>query len=280
MDQRSRASGSASTNRASPQIRLGRNVPWRTFNNAILDRRDLGAQAKMVYVVLSSHATANDQRCFPSYATIAREASVSRRTAIRVVAELGTARLLVKTPRYRVDSRSPTSNLYILFPADAPFDPEQEHISADGAVTNIDAMELAPSESLVIASDSQTPGWCPPDTNLVTMGNQVGAGESPPLLNPPDQTRRSQAGCEAPGQFLTRPVNEIKEQRREDEQLEALLQRIPLEDRDRLRAEVAGALAGPEGATPPPDFVIRTELLRRLMRERGRWLEQPGGGVA
>jgi hypothetical protein len=162
---------------AGGHIRIGRHVPWRTFNNAILDRKDLGVQAKMVYVVLSSHATANDQRCFPSYATIAREASVSRRTAIRVVAELETTRLLVKTPRYRVDSRSPTSNLYILFPADAPFDPEQERISPDGAVTSLDQIELSGSDSVVVAGDSRTPGWCPPDTNLVTLRDQVGAGE-------------------------------------------------------------------------------------------------------
>jgi DNA-binding transcriptional MocR family regulator len=264
---------------AGGHIRIGRHVPWRTFNNAILDRKDLGVQAKMVYVVLSSHATANDQRCFPSYATIAREASVSRRTAIRVVAELETTRLLVKTPRYRVESRSPTSNLYILFPADAPFDPEQERISPDGAVTGLDQMELSASDSLVVAGDSQTPGWCPPDTNPVTLGNQVGAGESPPPSHLSDQSRRSQAESEAVDEFLTRPVNETKERRGQDGQLEALLQTLPMKDRERLHEEVAAALAEALGTTPPPDFVIKTELLRRLMQGPRPHPERHDGGV-
>ena len=78
---------------------------------------------------------------------------------------------------------------------------------------------------------------------------------------------------------LTRPVNETKEQRRADGHLEALLQSLPVKDRERLHDEVAAALAQASGTTPPPDFVIRTELLRRLMQEPGQHPKRHGGGV-
>jgi hypothetical protein len=363
--------------RRSGEIRLGRSVPWRTFNNSILERPDLAVHAKMVYIVLSSHATANDQRCFPSYATIAREASVARRTAIRAIAELATARLLVKTARYRADSCSPTSNLYVLFPADAPFEPDQEGISPDGVVVPLDPIESLATEGLVAAGDSETPGWCPPDPGLVTVGHQPSAPEAPTVPHPTDQTRRSDPESDTPLGLLTRPDNKTKERHGDDREIlsqgahrlasaygeaagaqlsirqarqiiakygepyarakltllerqrlhggfrrgplpyflaalagnwqvlsserpfdsepsgvasnvapelearaETLLQAIPSAHQERLREEVVSALAEATHGAAVPDFVVRTELLRRMIQEFRLDPEKPAGGVA
>jgi hypothetical protein len=211
--------------RRSGEIRLGRTVPWRTFNNSVLERNDLGVHAKMVYVVLSSHATANDQRCFPSYATVAREASVARRTAIRAVAELVATRLLVKTSRYRADSRSPTSNLYVLFPADAPFDPEEERIAENGRVVPLGQEGDSASEAQVAPGDSQSPGWGPGASFLVTDRQLAGAPEAPGPRNVGERIRRSVRAPEPDGADLTRPRNETRE-RRHDDDLEEPVRRV------------------------------------------------------
>jgi hypothetical protein len=323
----------------------------------------------MVYVVLSSHATANDQRCFPSYATIAREGSVARRTAIRAIAELAELRLLVKTARFRADTRSPTSNLYILFPADAPFDPDQEAIDQEGRVVPLEEpAEAGTPHSQVAAGVSGTPTRCPPGTSLVNEGHQPGAPES---STPPHLTRRlprPEPLSVEPYRDLTRPENETNErlhgddapqsveearrladgyreaaglplppaqarqiiakhgeayarekldllrwqrnrggfssgplpyylaalagdwecpvaesprspatpatplsaeERERETAAEALFATLSLAEKRRLQDEAASAVAAALGETQAPDFVLRTELLRRVLDRHG-----------
>lgn len=83
----------------------------------ILDT-DLSTHTKMVYMVLRSYANGQDNTVFPSYSTIAKKGSMSKRKAIQCVQELEEYGLLVKEERKTVSKNkgiSQTSNLYYLF---------------------------------------------------------------------------------------------------------------------------------------------------------------------
>jgi hypothetical protein len=82
----------------------------------ILDM-DIAANEKLVYMVLRSYANGQNGIVFPSYATIAKKASISRTTAIKCVKSLEEAGLLVKETRLKVSTNgkaSQTSNEYTL----------------------------------------------------------------------------------------------------------------------------------------------------------------------
>ncbi|MEK4876462.1 helix-turn-helix domain-containing protein [Bacillus sp. FSL W8-0102] len=83
----------------------------------ILDMEELTIYEKMVYVVLRSYANSQDDTAFPSYDTIAKKASMSKRKAIDCVEKLVKLGLLVKEERKKVSKKgkiSPTSNLYYI----------------------------------------------------------------------------------------------------------------------------------------------------------------------
>lgn len=83
----------------------------------ILDMEELTTHEKMVYIVLRSYANSQDDTAFPSYDTIAKKASMHRRTAIKCVEKLVKLGLLVKEERKKVNKNgkiSPTSNLYTI----------------------------------------------------------------------------------------------------------------------------------------------------------------------
>ena len=120
---------------ATDEIRFGRQVPWFTCYTTIWKRDDLDAESKLVYINLASHA-GNNQRAWPSYDTIARETSLSRRCVITRIKILIAKNLLVKRHRFENNGKQ-TSNLFIVFPAHNPFRPDHEFIDSDGNLVNI-----------------------------------------------------------------------------------------------------------------------------------------------
>lgn len=124
------------------QTRYGRSNPWRTFESSVMEAKDLSIYEKMAYIVISSHATANDQRCWPSYTTIARKASMSLRKAKDSVKSLQEKGLIVKVPRFKVSKDKTTmehsSNLYVIFPYSDPYNPDKEMVDQHGYIHNIE----------------------------------------------------------------------------------------------------------------------------------------------
>lgn len=99
---------------------------------AIFERRDLTAHQKLLLCYLAMRAN-SEAECWPSYATIARDCGISRRTAIKVVGELEDKGLLSRTRR-RNEVGDFTSNLVRLFSADTPVFPEVgEGVGSSGA---------------------------------------------------------------------------------------------------------------------------------------------------
>lgn len=83
----------------------------------ILEVEGLSIYEKMVYIVIRSHANIREASAFPSYSTIAKEGSMSRRKAIDAVASLVEKGLLRKEIRLDVSKNRKirnTSNLYHL----------------------------------------------------------------------------------------------------------------------------------------------------------------------
>lgn len=116
------------------EIRFARQIPWFTCYTTIWEREDLDAETKLVYINLAGHA-GNNQRAWPSYDTIARETSLSRRCVIDRVKILNNKNLLVKRPRFLANGGQ-TSNLYIVFPSHEPFNPKKESIDTTGNLVN------------------------------------------------------------------------------------------------------------------------------------------------
>lgn len=83
----------------------------------ILDVPDLSSSEKLVYIVLRSYVNPTDPTAFPSYETIAKKASLSRRRVIDIVKSLEEKGLIKKEIRLAVTKDRKiknTSNLYTL----------------------------------------------------------------------------------------------------------------------------------------------------------------------
>lgn len=122
------------------EARYGRNNPWRTFESSILEADDLTVYEKMVYVVISSHATSNNQKSWPALKTIAKKGSMSIRKAQQALRVLEEKNLVRTVERFKmVKGKSGIkvtndSNLYVIFPYSDPFNPETEWIDSEGNV--------------------------------------------------------------------------------------------------------------------------------------------------
>jgi hypothetical protein len=124
------------------EVRHGRRNPWRTFDSSILEDTRFTTVETLVYIVIESHATTTDQRSFPSYNTISNKAKCGRSTAIRAVKKLVEHNLIYKIERFKGKTDEETgetkientSNLYVIFPASEPFDPDREWIDQNGIV--------------------------------------------------------------------------------------------------------------------------------------------------
>ena len=116
---------------ATDEIRFGRKRnffqsyrPWNT---------EISSSAKLVYVYLNDRGGSND-RAWPSVATIAKDTGLKDRTVQYATKELNETGLVVKVARHR-ENRSQTSNLYIIFPTEEPFNWDTEEIDNKGIVS-------------------------------------------------------------------------------------------------------------------------------------------------
>ena len=109
-------------------------APFTIIDRAVLMSEDLDVYDKTVYSILCSYASSVDRSCFPSYQTIARKASCSRRKVIAVIANLERMNLIEKQEQFNAIGDN-TSNLYIVKPmagaGDAP--PSDAQRSLPGA---------------------------------------------------------------------------------------------------------------------------------------------------
>jgi hypothetical protein len=81
------------------------------IENAIFERNDLNTYEKLVYILLCRYAN-NNNGAFPSYETIAKGVSTSRRKAIDVVRNLVEKKLIEKGERFIKGKNERTSNIY------------------------------------------------------------------------------------------------------------------------------------------------------------------------
>ena len=123
---------------------------------AIFERVDLTAHEKLVLCYLAMRAN-SESECWPSYNTIARDCSVSRRQAMRVVAALEDKGLLAKSNRSNDLGRF-TSNMFRLFSAEDPvFPPSQDPAGGHGDSESPRAAEYGNGDSQTPPGDSTTP---------------------------------------------------------------------------------------------------------------------------
>ena len=117
-------------------------VPFTMISTDMIQSEKFTIHQKMVYIALCSHAN-NSNTCFPSYKTIAREASCSRRKVILVIAELQKLGLVKVISQTTKDGKS-TSNLYeiSIYSEDKPVEK-----SADGERPAPKGKPRAPSDS-------------------------------------------------------------------------------------------------------------------------------------
>jgi|LSQX01.3.fsa_nt_gb hypothetical protein len=149
-------------------IRKKERKNWFYSYNMIFDQ-PISEHAKIVYLYLCRCADSEGQ-AFPSYSTIAKKCSISRRTAINAINELKQARILSVEERVRADG-SLTSNLYTIY--DEPQTEKIEskntlvqdvhHPSAPGAPPLVQdvhhpsapgAQEVLPTEGLPIINNN------------------------------------------------------------------------------------------------------------------------------
>lgn len=98
--------------------------------DAIFARHDLSTLQKLVYIYFCRRTNGNRQST-PAYDSIANDCGCHRSSAIEAVNVLGRKGLVVKHRRKRHNG-SDTSNMYIVFPPDDPFNSTEEDINDSG----------------------------------------------------------------------------------------------------------------------------------------------------
>ena len=150
---------------AADEIRFGRQKnffqsyrPWNT---------ELSSSAKLVYIYLNDRGGSND-RAWPSVATITKDTGLKDRTVQYATKELNETGLVVKIARHR-ENGSQTSNLYIIFPPEEPFNWDTEEIDNEGIVFK---------KQTTISSGANN---APPDIDMgVHYLHPPGANNAPP----------------------------------------------------------------------------------------------------
>ena len=99
-------------------------------------RADISATARVVYAEIASYYWGADSKIFPSYNRIADNIGMSRRTAIRAVAELVAAGLIEKTPQIK-ESGGSSTNLYNIIPSDKIVTPPSDKIVTPNKTKNL-----------------------------------------------------------------------------------------------------------------------------------------------
>lgn len=89
-------------------------TPFTMVSNELILCENMSPTLKTVYSVICCYANIKDSSCYPSYATIAKKAGISRRTAITAIQTLQDCGLLEKETRK--NGSDYTSNVYVIFP--------------------------------------------------------------------------------------------------------------------------------------------------------------------
>ena len=142
----------------------------------ILDRDDLTTHEKMVYITLRSYANPHEPQAFPSYATIAKKGSMSRRQAIRCMESLVEKGIIRKEMRTTVTKNKivkQTSNLY--------------HIGRPGKKQKGDSQSLGVVTHSHWGGDSQSPEHN--HMNITNISNMDGWDGGPSQKNPSDESQ-------------------------------------------------------------------------------------------
>ncbi|MDF9409509.1 helix-turn-helix domain-containing protein [Pelotomaculum isophthalicicum JI] len=117
--------------------------------DAIFERQDLSTLQKLVYIYFCRRANGNGES-MPAYDVIARDCGCHRISAIDAVKQLDSKGLVVKHRRKRYNG-SDTSNMYVIFPPDSPFDQGKETINDNGEA-------MPKKHSIYEGSPETTPG--------------------------------------------------------------------------------------------------------------------------
>lgn len=121
---------------------------------SIRKRTDLGIYARYTYRELAARADAEQGTCYPSYARIARDTGMSRRTVIRAVKELVEAGIL--TLKGRAAEGLQITNLFTI-----RYAPPLPAVSSSHHPIDDDEGVVPTSHH---GSVQQSPPQCPPDT--------------------------------------------------------------------------------------------------------------------
>ena len=131
------------------RVKVSRRTGFTVLQDAVIDREDLGAMEKLAYMALCRHADkAGD--CFPSYGTIAKKMSASRRSAMRAVKGLVAKGLVVYEEQQRRNGAD-TAHLYTVVD-NLPETPTNGATESPGGVT--ESHRGGDTESLLL-KDSQ-----------------------------------------------------------------------------------------------------------------------------
>lgn len=110
---------------------------------SILEAPNISIFEKMAYITISSHVTKTGPTYWPSYAVIARKASMALSKAREVVYGLSKKGLVIR--RIKINRTSDGtriysySNMILIFPYTEPFNEVEEIITNEGEVLKIDA---------------------------------------------------------------------------------------------------------------------------------------------
>lgn len=131
------------------QIRKKERKNWFYSYNMIFDL-PVSEHAKIVYLYLCRCADTEDQ-AFPSYGTMAKKCSISRRTAIRAIQELEEVGLLTKEERTILKNGKPvnTSNLYTIY--DCPNEVNEGVVSEGHPPSVTQSLPLVPHSHQVVS---------------------------------------------------------------------------------------------------------------------------------
>ena len=141
------------------QVRM--NVPYFQVPNNIFDADELKDYEKLVYIYLCRCGN-NGGQAFPSYNTIAKKCSISKRSAMRAVNRLIELNLVRKEIRPK-DNRDNETNIYVVYlPSDSQSPPpsDSQTLPSDTESSN---KELLYKESI---SEKEQPLYIVPNNDV------------------------------------------------------------------------------------------------------------------
>ncbi len=168
-------------------VRDSRTRGWFWVDNELIDELgpELGPYGLAIYMALCKHADNNDQTCYPSYATLARETGMSRRQTMRAIRKIEGLGLITIEPR-TTEAGDPTSNLFRLLAksnwrgSDSQSPPSDRE--SPGVVTGSHQGSDSQSPGVVTHSHPNNPHPSNPHEEKDSINNN-GAGENSPIAD-------------------------------------------------------------------------------------------------